>query len=79
MKNAFYQNFFFWFILLLVAILGAWLYLFLNNEGCPEYFIIDTLQLEQFLGKWYVQFESNLENDDDASENQCGLINIYAK
>ena len=45
-KPALYKNFFFWIIILVILFLAPWLYMFLHNEGCPEYTIIEMLQLE---------------------------------
>ena len=65
--------------MIVLIIVSPWAYLAATNEGCPEYTIIETLQLDQFLGKWYEQFASNLEGDADESDKHCGLLNIQIK
>lgn len=60
-------------------VVSPWAYLAFTNEGCPEYTIIETLQLDQFLGKWYEAFVSNIEDDDDEGDKHCGMLNLQVK
>ena len=78
-KISFYQRCCFWVVVLIILVVSPWAYLAYTNEGCPEYTIIETLQLDQFLGKWYEQFASNLEGDAEESDKHCGMLNIQAK
>ena len=47
-----------------------WAGLVYQNEGCPEYTIIEELQVEYFIGRWYEQY-TTVEDQDD-----CGLLDI---
>ena len=49
----FYTSFSFYVIMLVLSMASFWGYMCLTNPGCPEYTIIETLKVENFLGRWY--------------------------
>lgn len=55
---------------MLASTVVLWVGLVFQNEGCPEYTIIEELQVEYFMGKWYEQYTTVEEADD------CGLLDI---
>ena len=53
-----------------MSTVALWAGLVYRNEGCPEYTIIEELQVEYFMGKWYEQYTTVEEEKD------CGLLDI---
>ena len=43
------------------------------NPGCPEYTIIETLQLEKFLGRWYVALH---HDSSEPTEDKCMTFDV---
>ena len=36
----------------------CWAYLVRQNPGCPEYTIIEELEIDYFMGKWYEMYST---------------------
>jgi hypothetical protein len=41
---------------------AVWIYMAIENPGCPEHTQVEEFQIEYFLGRWYEMYRS--EDDD---------------
>jgi hypothetical protein len=55
---------------MVASLVVFWTALVMKNEGCPEYTIIEELQVDYFMGRWYEQY-SSVEGDGN-----CGMLDI---
>lgn len=55
-KPRFYQTCRFWCVIATLIPIGFWISAVAENEGCPEVNVVQNLQMDQFLGRWYQMF-----------------------
>jgi hypothetical protein len=57
-----YQRCGFLFKVFLGVFVAVWIYMAIENPGCPEHTQVEEFQIEYFLGRWYEMYRS--EDDD---------------
>ena len=63
-----YQRFGFLCKLFLGVFVAVWIYMAIENPGCPEHTQVEEFQIEYFLGRWYEMYRSE---DDDRNKGEC--------
>ena len=54
----------------MIAVMGGcWAYLVNENPGCPEYTIIEELEIDYFMGKWYEMYSTATKEENSNADD----------